>query len=175
MSIDFHRLVKPIDINPLIFINLIYSDDWFSSIGLAGVLLRPQLWFEQLFGSFIFTNLSKCAFKGHWKNQRFRGCALFLSGLTSKRLFFSCPFKIRNHGTFQNHRNLVFHSIFQFYFYNSLDSLSTSSLVRAVQGKQENIPKNIWTHFFVSLFPIARRLSQCATRLVFALENSERV
>ena len=46
MSIDFHRLVKPIDINPLIFINLIDSDDWFSSIGLAGVLPRPQLWFD---------------------------------------------------------------------------------------------------------------------------------
>ena len=48
MSIDFHRLVRPIDINRLIFIdyyrlNRLISDDRLSSIGHAGRATR--LWY----------------------------------------------------------------------------------------------------------------------------------
>ena len=54
MSIDFHRLVRPIDINQLIFIgyyglNRLISDDRFSSIGPARIVFS-------MFGLSCFEN-----------------------------------------------------------------------------------------------------------------------
>ena len=111
MSIDFRRLVKPIDINRLIFINFFAYIYWF-----------------------------------RWL------------------IFIDCP----RHATVLRFEQL-------------LDSLSTSCLAWAVQGKQGNIPRNIWTHrfclfglnseasvekqFFQIISTFGRRLSQRATRL----------